>query len=200
MSMRLLSLLLIVAACLPMGCGRRHRDEGPALDVVAAAKADANIEHQKKVAAMTQRYMADAKGEKGRLVRNKPYYFKTYSEYGDAPGADAVQVEERQARTAPLAASVKIPVTRYTTNIHRNRDEAQADENYFRSTGSEKVNFELRSGKWQRVGSLFVADKTEEKVKGEWIARKEPPKVEVYEGEDKRGWFKRFWSGLTGRY
>lgn len=200
MWIRLVSLILIVAMCLPMGCGRRRNQAVPETEAVAAAQADANAEHQAKVAGLAQRYMDDAKGEKGRLLRNKPYYFKTYSEYGEAPAPETVTVEERQARTAPLAAFVKVPVTRYTTAIHRNRDEAQADENYFRSTGSEKLNFELRSGKWRRVGSLFVADKTEELVKGEWVARKEPPKAEVFQAEDNRSGFRRFWSALTGRY
>lgn len=195
--------LLLVLIPLVVGCGR-FRDRGSDVAVpdeqIVSDAAASETQHQQEVLDLAKRYMRNATGEQGRLIRRNPYYLKEYSEYPSEPTMIDVTLQERQSRTVPLSADVKVDKTHFATDVHRNRDQARNDDNYFRSTGKETISFELRSGTWKRVGTLFVADKTQELVDGQWVDRSEPVVVEEYQPEDERGWFRRFWSGLTGRY
>jgi len=85
--------------------------------------------------------------------------------------------------------------------LHRKRGEAEQDANFLRDTGSETDTYELRNGKWVRVGSMFVATKSEENVNGEWLPVNETVKRTVAAEEQKArgGWFKRTWASVTGQ-
>jgi hypothetical protein len=193
--------LLVIS--LVAGCGRMRdrRSEAPVPNEQVAVDASASATvHEQEVLELAQRYIGGATGEQGKLIRRNPYFLKEYAEYTSEPGLADVRLQERQSRTVPLAADVRVQKIRFATDVHRNRDQARDDNNYFRSTGTETISFELRSGRWKRVGTLFVADETQELVDGVWTDRREPVVIEEYEPEDERGWFRRFWSGLTGRY
>lgn len=198
--LRLLLVLLIPA--MTFGCqrGRGDRPDAVPNEPAAAQAGDSLASHQAKVLDLAQRYVRQSGSESGRLVYRSPYYLKEYATYLETPGPEDVDIHERQSRTVPLAASVRVPKVRFATDVHRNRGQARDDDHYYRSTGQETIFFELRSGRWKRVGTLFVAEKTEEQVDGAWVDRKDPIVLQDYEPEDERGWFRRFWSGLTGRY
>ncbi|MBI2432463.1 MAG: hypothetical protein HYV26_06290 [Candidatus Hydrogenedentes bacterium] len=133
-----------------------------------------------------------------QLVRRRPFWLKEYVEYPENSDNLQVEVQETESRSRPYIADVKVPKVRYSTRLHRERNEAANDANFLRDTGEETLTYEYRSGRWVRVGSLFVADKTEEKVSGEWQPVQEEPKRVVTE-EDQPGIFKRSWSWITGR-
>ncbi len=100
----------------------------------------------------------------------------------------------------PYRAQVKIEKKRFATKMHRKRDEALADSNYFRDTGAETLTFELRNGRWYRAGSIFVAESTEENVNGEWVpAQEEVERTVAAEEENSENWWQRAWSSVTGR-
>lgn len=131
------------------------------------------------------------------LVRKRPYYFREFVEYPG--GADGVEIilRENDSRTRPLTGEARLGKVRYSTRMHRKRGDAAADGAFIRDTGVEALNYELRNGRWRRVGSLFVADKTEEYADGQWVPRREET-VRV-NPDDKPGWFSRTFSKITGR-
>jgi hypothetical protein len=195
-------LLIMLIPGLLAGCqrGRGERPEAVPNDVTPAQAEESTLSHQTKILELAGRYIKQATVETGRLVYRNPYYLKEYTSYPEAPQLADVDIQERQSRSVPLAADVRVAKLRFATDVHTNRGQAREDEHYYRSTGTETISFELRSGRWKRVGTLFVADKTEEQVDGEWVDRKDPIVIQDFEPEDERGWFRRFWSGLTGRY
>ena len=130
------------------------------------------------------------------LVARRPYYFREYAEYRGASGDFELDFRERDSRTAPYAAEVAYDKLRYSTRLHRNREQARADSNFLRDTGRETVSYEMRNGEWRKVGSFFVADRTEEQVDGEWVAVNESVlRTVVAEEPSRRGlWDRvRFW-------
>ncbi len=140
------------------------------------------------------------RGEKAKpdLVHKRPYFFKEYVEYPDGADKCDVQLRENDSRTRPFIAEVKVNKVRFSTRMYRERDRAEEDGNFLRDTGTETLNYELRNGRWHRVGSLYVAAKTEENISGEWVPRRDET-VRVTAAETKPGWFKRTWSKVTGR-
>lgn len=136
----------------------------------------------------------------GKLEHKKPYYFKEYYLYPSGSAQANVDIQETESLTVPYRASVKVDKQRYSTKLHRKRDEAMADSNYARDTGKETLTFEMRNGRWYRAGSMFVAEKTEEFVNGEWVPAQEEVERTVAAEEAKAGsWWTRAWESVTGR-
>ena len=140
------------------------------------------------------------RGEKSKpdLVHKRPYFYREYVEYPDGTDKLDIQLRDNDSRTRPFLAEVKLNKIRFSTRMYRERDRAEEDGNFLRDTGSETLNYELRNGRWHRLGSLFVAAKTEENVAGEWVPRRDET-VRVTATESKPGWFKRTWSKITGK-
>lgn len=130
-----------------------------------------------------------------RIVFKKPYYFRVYSVY---PGADedySLEFTERESRTTPLSAEMVVDKLRFATRMHRKKEDARVDKNFLRDTGTETTSYELRNGQWRRLGSLFVADKSEEFVDEEWQPIRETAALPVLEVEETQSWLRRlmFW-------
>ncbi len=137
---------------------------------------------------------------RAKLIFRKPYFYKEYDVFPDGPGKFQLVVQEKESRSTPYVADVSLAKIRYATHLHRKRAEAEQDTSFLRDTGSEVMTYELRNGKWTEVGSMFVAQKSEENVNGEWLPVKETAKRTVAAEEEKaQGWFGRFWSKVTGR-
>lgn len=141
----------------------------------------------------------DASGSGSRLTRKTPYYFKEYSVYPDGADPLDVDVHESDSKTVPYRAQVKLNKQRFATRMHRKRDEAVADSNFLRDTGTETLSFELRGNRWHKVGSLFVAEKTEENLNGEWVPAQEEVERTVSAEEQQESWWSRAWSAISGR-
>jgi hypothetical protein len=169
--------------------------EGP---VAVASKDEAESRLQDTVKAYTQAELR--RGNKGNpdLVRKRPYYYREYVEYPDGADKFDIDMRDNESRTRPFIAEVKVNKTRFSTRMYRDRDTAQEDANFLRDTGTETLNYELRNGRWHRVGGLYVAAKTEENVAGEWVPRRDDT-VRVNPAESKPGWFSRSWSKVTGK-
>lgn len=199
--MRRLFFVPLLAATLALGC--HHKSDQAALDPALTnpsgeASSDrvadlrGEVHKRIEIAARTQ-------GEdKQRVVHRSPYFYK---EYGDYPGGSdtfEVQTTNNESRTAPMSASVTIAKTRYSTRLHRDRDEAERDTNFLRDQGTERLSFLFRNGRWIMNGSTFVADKSEENVNGQWVAVQETVQRTVAQ-EEKPGWFSRTWATITGK-
>ncbi|MBW7864486.1 MAG: hypothetical protein GX580_08200 [Candidatus Hydrogenedens sp.] len=131
------------------------------------------------------------------LVRRRPYFYREFVEYPGGSEQMEITLRENDSRTRPLTGEVRLDKVRYSTRMHRDRGEALGDGAFIRDTGVESLNYELRNGRWHRVGSLFVADKTEEYADGQWVPRRE--ELVRVNPDDKPGWFSRTWSKITGR-
>jgi hypothetical protein len=174
---------------------------GDAKPVAAQAPVEKSQDYEADLRKLVSRDIESAAqneaADRERLVKKSPYYFKEYAVYPDGPDKIDVVIQETESRTRPYVADVKLDKTRYATVLHRSREDARADENFLRETGKENITFEYRNGAWVRVGSLFVAEKTEENVNGEWVPQREDIKRTVA-AEEKKGWFGRMWSKVTG--
>lgn len=133
--------------------------------------------------------------DRSRLIRRKPYYYKEYSVYPDGPDAFGLAMQEQEALTTPYSADVVLRKLRYATRFRREKDRARADSDFLRDSGTETITYELRNGKWKRVGSLFVSDRTEELVSGEWSRVQPPPKAKATETSGD-GWLNRAWNSI----
>lgn len=159
----------------------------------AAVTAPGKDEYEATLRALVKERVAEANRDQDsarkRVVKQHPFYLKEYSVYED-PGSDfEVVMRPQEARTRPFMADVKLTKTRYSTRIQKKAKLAKADEAFFRATGQETLTFELRNSDWKQVGSLFVAEKTEENVNGEWVPRREEVKRVFREEEDTDGWW-----------
>ena len=188
---------IILLALLPSCALWRGAPGGSGVEVAVEAPPErSEAEYRALLDDTVRDEIAAASGRaKAKFVSRKPYFYKTYAEYPDGPGSYTVDMRDSYSRTAPMSADVTIGKYRYSTRFSRNRELARQDENYLRDTGEETVSLEFRNGKWRRLGSLFVADRTEELDNGEWVrVRKDTPAVPG-DTTEKAGRFNRlkFW-------
>lgn len=156
-------------------------------------------EHETKLQRRVRNDLTSAKNDeaegRSRVIGRKPYFLKQFSVYPEGAETFDVKYLEMESRTAPLSAEVVARKLLFSTRLHRDRETARADSHFLRDTGIETTTYELRNGKWQRVGSLFIAEKTEQQVGGEWrpVQKQTPPALST-ESEDRGFWNRlRFW-------
>ena len=130
-----------------------------------------------------------------KIIFKKPYYYKEYFASPNDENEYTLEFSERESRTAPLSADMNGDRIRFATPMHRKKEDARIDENFLRATGAKTPSHEPRNGKWRRLASLYVADKTEEIVNGEWRPIREAPSRPVLEEEEPTRWWQRlmFW-------
>jgi len=182
----------------------KDKEKEPAAIVEAQAEpAVADPEAQLRDVMLGEIAMAErAKDEKKtNVIRKKPYFFKEWVEYPDSAESDMrITVQEKDRHSTPYIADVTVPKQRFVTRFHLKRVEAEQDASFLRESGTETVTFEMRNGKWTRVGSMFVADSTEENVNGEWVPLQETARRTVAAEEEKsESWFKRTWATIVGK-
>ena len=172
----------------------------------APAEVEARIEgHEAQLEAIVRGYIkanaASDADRAGRLVERKPHYYREYIEYPEGPDAFEMAIREVVSRSAPYLADVTVKKQRYATQLHRKKKDARDDPVLFRGTGTETMTYELRNGKWRKLGSLFVADRFEENVNGEWVPVQETVDelMATELAEPERGWLGRAWSNIAGR-
>lgn len=130
-----------------------------------------------------------------KVIFKKPHYYKEYFVYPNGEDDYTLEFTEKESRTAPLNAEMNVDKIRFATRMHLKREDARVDEDFIRGTGKETTSYELRNGKWRRLGSLYVAEKTEKLVDGEWVPFREAPSRSVLGEEEPRRWWQRimFW-------
>ena len=166
---------------------------------VDAGAGDAEAKLRKLVKAHIERETRAADVQRDTVVRRKPYFSKEYCVYPDGPEGFRLLIQGQEGRSVPSIADVTMAKVRFATRYHRKRVAAEGDTNFLRDTGTKTITYKLRNGRWTRVGSLFVAEKTEENVNGEWVPVEETVKRTVAAEEPQPGWLSRTWSKVTGR-
>lgn len=175
-------------------------DAGPVVVEAEASSGDIETALRDAVASYVRSENSLRDEKKSRVIYRSPYYFKEYNEYLEAPADADVLIKESESKTTPYTADVTLRKHRFATRMHRERGEAISDGNFLRDTGVETLTFELRAGRWQKAGSLYVAERTEENVNGEWVAVEEKVQRTIAAEEAASDtWFSRVWSTVTGR-
>jgi hypothetical protein len=137
--------------------------------------------------------------EKAPIVKHHPYFLKEYSLYPAGISDMEVRIRETESRVAPKVANVTLEKQRYATKMHRKKNIAREDSNFYRESGKETLTYEWRNDRWVQVASLFVVDVKEERVGGEWQAVEPEVKEEAILPEEDEGFFKRVFGGIFGR-
>jgi hypothetical protein len=132
------------------------------------------------------------------LVKREPYWFKEFTVYPRGLEGTVIEMDETGSRTVPYTAEVKLEKQRYTTGLHRKKDNARADEVFFRDSGMETISYELRNGNWVQEGSLFMASRVEEYINGEWVPIDGDIQRTLGSDVDKKGFFGRTWDRIAG--
>lgn len=141
----------------------------------------------------------DGQARRSTLVKRLPYYLKEYGIYPEGVDSFQVVMQEVESRTTPYVADVRLRKVRFATRFHRSKDAARHDDDFLRDTGTEILTFEFQNGRWRKVGALFIAEKTEENVDGEWVAAQEAIDRSAAAEQGNQGWFKRAWSAISSR-
>ncbi len=186
-----IGLLIVMAGIVGVSCAAK-REKGPALDLSSPQSA-AEFEAQLREA--VNRYMASAGRDedmtRAPITRRRPYYFKEFVIYPSDASEAQVTLQQRESRTRPYIADAKVDKRRYYTDPHKKRKSAQQDLKFYRDTGHETLTYEYRDNRWWRVGSLFIPEKSEEYVNGEWLPRREEVRVFVEPEEPEGFWLIR---------
>jgi len=196
--------LLMLASCARFGLFHRDkREAGPLAETMAVQKTAKDHENELRTLVTGQIDAVAKSGDAGgtQVVKRMPYFYKQYEVYPQGAADLKITMQEKESRSVPYIADVTMSKQRYATRMHRKRGEAEQDRNFLRDTGTETDTYELRNGKWARVGSMFVATKSEENVNGEWLPVDETVKRTVASEEEKAkgGWLKRTWAAITGK-
>jgi len=197
--------IIALAALLVMGglssCAL-FKSKGPKAPAETAGAQPALADHEADLRKIAARDIEENKGSKElakeRLIRRRPYYLREYSVYPD-PNKFDVTLHEKESRSQPLSAEVRVAKERYFTQMHRDRKVAADDLEFLRNSGTETLSYELRNGHWRRTGSVFVAENTESEKGGKWTAVDEKAETQVPKAEKKPGWFSRTWRKLMGK-
>ena len=182
-----LSLLILLSAGFVTGCATGKGGSAPSAAAVeddASGTQDLESRLTKIVRRdieADERTRAEARTD---VIRRKPYYFKEYAEYPEGSSNLDITLYETESRSAPFRADVSYAKVRYATRLQRRRESARTDENFLRHTGRETQAFELRNGRWVRLGSTFVAERTEQKVDNVWTPVVERTDTFVEEDEE----------------
>jgi len=181
----------LLSSCVLVGCASGGKKE-----IAPLGDAPDPEEQLRSLVARELEAERNDQGEQSaRLLFSKPVYYKEYWEYPSENSIFSADFTEKESLSVPMTAETEVEKVRFATRTHRDKGEARADDDYLRSTGIEQVSYEFRHGEWRRIGSLFLADKTEELRDGGWQQIEERKQVVVLDDEEPRGFLGRlkFW-------
>lgn len=188
--------VLCVAVCLAAGgcASTGNKSTGEAVSAAPTAE-----EYQALLRERVEADLAQARAQQGaehtELVFKRPYYYREYSEYPGGVDVYSLDFSEKESRTTPMTAELEVEKVRYATRPRTSREDARGDENFLRSSGIDTISYELRSGEWRPVGSLFLASATEESQDGTWVQIHEQRRLTGSLTEEPTSWWQKlkFW-------
>lgn len=191
------SYVLCAAACVfAAGCASTGSKSASDAVVTAAPTAE---EYQAQLRELVEADLAQARAQQGventELLFKRPYYYREYVEYPGGVGVYSLDFTEKESRTTPMTAELEVEKIRYATRPQTSRENARGDENFLRSTGIDTISYELRSGEWRPVGSLFLASAMEENQDGTWVQVHEQRRLTGSLTEEPTSWWQKlkFW-------
>jgi hypothetical protein len=200
--MLIVPVLLSSCAWWRSGPGSPERGPGDTETRVGATTDRAQLENRLRdlVAQRIQHLESRADTVDGGLVYRNPYWLREYVEYPRGAAGIQIEIRETQSQTAPFVGTARVEKQRFATKMYRRQDEARADGNYLRDTGTEVLTYEFRHGRWVRIGALFTAEVTERREGGSWVRVEPEVRAEMTPPRTPEGGFiSRTWSRLLGR-
>ncbi len=196
--------LVLLSSCASLRGGGGSSENSTPVDgeslAASASESESRQELLRQVQGHMNRVEATGKDSEDTVIRKRPYFYKEYNEYPEDSASAEVILTETESRTSPLLAEVRVTRQRYSTKLHRSRDAAQIDDGFLRDTGTETLSYELRNGRWTRVGSFFLAETTEQRQGGQWEpVQRVLERPVMQQNEESQGWFGRTLSAITGR-
>ncbi len=187
--------LIAIAVCvIAAGCASTGDKSG-----AAVSEAPTSEEYQAQLRERVEADLTAAHEKQGpdnsEVIFKRPYYYREYFEYPTGVDVYSLDFTEKESRTTPMTAELEVEKVRYATRLRTSRDEARDDGNFLRSTGIDSISYELRSGEWRPVGSLFLARTTEANVDGTWTQIDEPRRATGSLIEEPTSWWQKlkFW-------
>ena len=110
----------------------------------------------------SQRY--DSAGS-ARLTFRRPYFYKEYVAYPDGVDNYSLDIRASESLTTPYTAQIRLKKQRYVTKFQKKREPTRRDTTFYESIGFETLSYELRHGRWREVGTLYVAQETDPRLK-----------------------------------
>lgn len=124
----------------------------------------------------------------------KPYYFREYVAYPDGIAEYTSEIRASESRTTPYSAQIRLNKNRYVTKFNKKQGTARNDDTFYESTGYETRAYELRNGRWREIGTLYVAETTDPRLKTSAAQTRFGDPAETPDLEGNRGWRKiLFW-------
>lgn len=201
---RVLSYVLIVSTMFLSGCailGSRAPKAPPASEATGETEAESEQldAFEARLRALVRGELRSAGSQPDRpstkVINEKPHYYKEYFVYPNGEDDYTLEFTESESHTTPLSAEMNVEKIRFATRLHSKKEDARLDETFIRGTGTETTSYELRNGKWRRLGSLYVAEKTEKLIDGEWRSFRDTPSRSQAAEEESKSWWQRlmFW-------
>jgi hypothetical protein len=103
--------------------------------------------------------------ENARMTFRKPYFYREYVAYPDGVDDYSLDIRASESLTTPYTAQIRLKKQRYVTKFERKREVTHRDTVFYESTGHETLSYELRHGRWREVGTLYVAEETDPRLK-----------------------------------
>lgn len=193
-----------LSGCASLWGGGKSTPQALLAEEEAAGVPANEAEYRARLETLVRRGVAETEGaaaeRQNTVIYKRPYYFRQYENYPSGAASLDVAMRKTESKTAPYVADVSLDKVRFATRIHRRRDEAVADTNFLRDTGRETQTYEFRNGRWVRVGSLFLAEKSEENINGEWVPlEEEVQRTVAAEEQAADSWWRRAFGRITGR-
>lgn len=187
--------IIVLTACIALGVLPGCASKGGGETGLAASEGgaiDYEAQLRELVAEDVDRERQNNGERSARLLYSKPFYYKEYWELPEEELVFSADFTQKESLSIPLTAEAEVEKIRFATRASRAKDEVRDDDNYLRSTGIEQVSYELRHGTWRRVGSLFLAERTEEMRDGDWVQVEDRKQVVVLDEDEAQGFWQRF--------
>ncbi len=179
---RAIPLILLGALVALPGCGTlKGTPKTPATGIDVPVSTRAEEERGLEALVLKELEAAARYSSEGnsQLRHPRPYFYREYVVYPDGIEQFRAVYSETESRTTPLTAEASLRMVRYATELTKNKESARNDSDFQRDEGKQTLSFQYRNGKWRRVGSVFIAEKSERFSDGEWRLVRERAQIEA---------------------
>ncbi len=158
-----LGLVCLLLAVLP-GCALFGGGKSPSKAMTSEMVVDQS-QHEAQLRALVDRRLTGSSksnsANNAQLHYRKPFHYKEYVEYPDGLAAYTVEISKTEYKGTPYVAKVRLAKKRYVTALEKKKSDARKDQEFFYSSGTQTLSYEMRHGKWLETGSVFVAQESQ---------------------------------------
>jgi hypothetical protein len=157
------ALVCLLLAVLP-GCALFGVGKSPSKTMTSEMVTDQS-QHKAQLRALVDRRLTDSSksnsANNAQLHYRKPFHYKEYVEYPNGIASYTVEISKTEYKGTPYFAKVRLAKKRYVTALEKKKSGARKDQEFFYSSGTQTLSYEMRHGKWVETGSVFVAQESQ---------------------------------------